>query len=56
MFLIRDAILNSNQEMPVTFDCRRERKAHTFPIAVDPNFLEVDLSCAYPSPNYECDE
>ena len=53
--LIKRAIENYDRNASRSADCR-ERKAHTLSNAVDPNFLEVDLSCAYQSPNYDCDE
>ena len=53
--LIKRAIENYNQDAKDSFHCR-ERKAHNLSNVIDPNFLEVDLSCAYPSPHYDCDE
>jgi hypothetical protein len=46
-----DFVLLSNE----SWHCR-ERKAHTLSNQVNPDFLEVDLSCAFPSPDYTCSE
>ena len=53
--LIKDAVLLSNIRASDSWHCR-ERKAHTLSNAVAPDFLEVDLDCAYPSTHYECDQ
>lgn len=53
--LVQDHLEASDQANDLTFHCR-ERKAHTLSNAVNPDFLEIDLGCGYPSSNYSCSE